>query len=565
MSESENFYQDNADLKFVIEQMIDWKALLNMRGQFGTEDSMFENAEEAREASIDMLSDPVGTVAAQRIAPRAEEIDVEGCKLVDGEVVFPEGLKRNLADLRDAQLCGITLSPRYGGIGMSKTFYTAATEIISRADVSLMNFFGLQGIGETIQQFADDESKEKYLPDMASGERDGAMVLTEPDAGSDLAAVRTKSDLAAQQDPVTGDWFITGTKRFITNGCGDVHVVLARSEDPKKYSSSRGLSFFVTDRSCGKIHVRRIEHKLGIHGSPTCELYYDQAPARLIGKRGAGLARYTAWLMSAARLGVAAQGLGISEAALREAQTYANEREQFGKPIKVFPQVARMLTDMRVHTEASRALLFATCWVVDMVEGAEISGNKKEHRFYSKMSDLLTPMSKYYCCEWANRIAYMAIQVHGGNGFMMEYPAQRLYRDARITNIYEGTSQIQIVWAVPRILRGVINDALGMYNQKEFSAELGDLVAQVKEAEAMLQDAIVFLKEKDNDYRDLMGTNLVDLAIDVLIGYIFLHQAEKWDYKKKIATRFIADMIPRSKMNLECIKSDRSMELELND
>ena len=563
---AENFYLDNDDLRFHIETMVDWPRLLNMRENFGSEDCPFDSAEEAKEAIIDMLRDPVGPLAGERIAPRAEEIDEQGCVFENGEVIFPEGLQRNLEDLKNADLMGICLSPKYGGLGLSKTFYTAATEIVSRADASLMNFFGLQGIGETIERYADDECKEKYLPDLAAGNKTGAMVLTEPDAGSDLAAIRTRATIEASADPVTGEWKLKGTKRFITNGGGDVHVILARSEDPEKRAGGRGLSLFVAERSSGRIHVRRIEHKLGIHGSPTCELYYDDAPARLIGQRGAGLARYTAWLMAAARLGVAAQGLGICEAALREAQNYANEREQFGRKIKEFPQVAAMLTDMRVYTEAARTLLYATSCVVDMAEGAEKKELKAEARNYGKIADLLTPLAKYYCCELANRISSLAIQVHGGNGFMMEYPAQRLFRDARITNIYEGTSQIQIIWAVPRILRGIMDPLLAELAGHQFAdAELAALAEQVAGAEAMLQEAIAFLKDKDTDYRDLMGPKLVDITIDVYVGWFFLHQAEKWDYKKKIAARFVADMAPRVKMNREYILSDRPLDLEYRD
>ncbi len=554
----ENFYNDNADLKFVMEQMIDWTSLFEMRGDLEGEEAIFDNAEEAREANLDMLASPIGEVAAQRIAPRAEEVDREGCELVNGEVIFCDALKRNLADLAEAQLCGITLGRKYGGLGFSKTFYTAATELISRADASLMNFFGLQGIGETIEHFGDEESKEKYLPQMASGEKTGAMVLTEPDAGSDLAAIRTKSDLAAQQNPETGMWYLKGTKRFITNGCGDVHVVLARSEDR---AGSRGLSFFVCEKG-PNLHVRRIENKLGIHGSPTCELYFDNVEARLVGKRGLGLARYTAWLMAAARLGVAAQAQGISEAALREGTRYANEREQFGKPIKEFPQVASMLAEMRVYTEAGRALLYATSFAVDMQEGAEKKELKDETRKWSKMADLLTPMVKYYCTELANRISSIAIQVHGGNGFMKDYPVERLYRDARITNIYEGTSQIQIVWCLPRLLKGDMQPILDMVVKEFADPELAGLAAKVKVAQSQMDEAIAHLLECDGDYRDLMAPKLTDLAIDVYIGWLLLNQAEKWEYKRQIAKRFIADMGPRARMNHEYVLSDRPLALE---
>ena len=558
----ENYYLDNADLKFQMEQIVDWPAIFALKEKIGTDDCPFATVAEAKAGNLDMLATPVGELAAQRIAPRAADVDREGCRLVDGEVIFPDGLKRNLQDLREAQLCGITLHREYGGLGFSKTFYAAATEIISRADASLMNFFGLQGIAETIQQFASPELAAEILPAMASGERTGAMVLTEPDAGSDLAAIRTKADLQVAQDPATGEWRMKGTKRFITNGCGDVHVVLARSEDPGKFGGGRGLSMFLVEKSA-RLKVRRIEEKMGIHGSPTCELYFDDTPARLIGQRGRGLTRYTSWLMLEARLAVAAQALGICEAARREAERYASEREQFGKKIAAFPAVAAMLTDMRVYTEAARALLFATSQYVDLHEGAERRELKAEVRQYEQATDVLTPMAKYYITELANHIASLAIQVHGGNGFMKDYAVERLYRDARITNIYEGTSQIQVGWAMPRLLKGALDPVLAKVSSPAITdAELAPLAAQVQAAQAILQECIVRLKERPLEYRELLARRLVDIAVDVYVGWLFLRQAEKWDYKRKVARRFIADLGPRVRMNREYIFSDRPVELE---
>lgn len=561
----ENFYLDNPDLRFHMEQMMDWETLLTMCEDFDDEYCPFENVEEAREANIDMLNDPIGELAAQRIAPRAEDVDRDGCELKDGEVIYPEGLQRNLKDISDAQIAGITVGRKYGGLGFSKTFYTAAIEMVSRADVSLMNFFGLQGIAETIEHFASDDIKDKYLKDMASGKLTGAMVLTEPDAGSDLAAVRTTGSIDASQDPETGEWKLKGTKRFITNGCGDVMVVLARSEDPTKYSGGRGLSMFVAEKG-PRIKVRRIEDKLGIHGSPTCELYFDDAPARLAGERGAGLSRYTAWLMAAARLGIAAQSLGLSEAACREAQKYADEREQFGQKIKMFPQVAAMLADMRVYTEAIRTLMYATSFYVDLQEGAAKRGLRKEERTYRKAADLLTPMAKYYATELCNQIASWSIQVHGGNGYMRDYPIERLYRDARITNIYEGTSEIQVIWAISRIIKGGMTPILAKATEQKYSdPELVELTAQVKIAEEKFNQAVAFVKEKGIPYREFMARRVVDMAIDVYVGYLFINQAAKWDYKRKIARRFIADLVPRVKMNAEIVCSDRALDLDWFD
>ena len=549
----ENFYLDNPDLQFLVEQVIDWQSILALKEDIGAEDCPYESPEEAIATYREMLVDPIGKLAAERIAPRAEEVDSTGCRLVDGEVQLPEGQQRNLRDLREAQLMGLTIPARYGGLNFPETFYTAAIEIVSRADASLMNFFGLQGgIAETICHFGSDELKAKYLPGMAAGELTGAMALTEPDAGSDLANVQTRAGgIEATRDPDSDTWTISGTKRFITNGCGDVILVLARSEDPERKGGGRGLSFFLVEKS-NRVKVRRIENKLGIHGSPTCELYFDDAPGYLIGRRGMGLARYTSWLMLAARMAVAAQAQGISEAALQAAITYAGQREQFGRPIRDFPQVAAMLWRMRVYTEASRALLYATTVFVDLHQGAEARDDKAAVRKYGKLADLLTPMAKYYATELCNQIAYDAIQVHGGNGFMREYPVERLYRDARITNIYEGTSQIQINWALSRILRGDMDELLDQFAAHPYADPgLETLAGEVRTARAALAEVIAFLHDKDADRREWVGPHLVDIAIDVYVGFLLLTHAEKWDAKRGVAGRFIADLGPRVRLNRE--------------
>lgn len=547
---SENFYTDCPDLKFLMEQVVDWKSIIALKENIGGEDCPYSTPEEAIATYLSMLEDPVGSLAAQRIAPRAVEVDDIGCQFKDGQVIFPEGLQRNLKDLRDAQLMGLTTATQYGGLNLPQTFYIAAIEMVSRADASLMNFFGLQGgIAETIAHFGSDELKAKYLPRMATGEMTGAMALTEPDAGSDLANVQTKAGgFEAMQDPVTGAWTISGTKRFITNGCGDVILVLARSEDPDKKSGGRGLSFFLVEKG-PHVQVRRIEHKLGIHGSPTCELYFDNAPGYLIGKRGMGLARYTSWLMLAARLAVSAQAQGIAEAALQAAHKYADEREQFGKPIRQFPQVAAILQNMVVYTEASRTLLYAVSQIVDQQQGAEHKGLPEEKQL-TKLAEALTPIAKYYTTEWSNRITYDAIQIHGGNGFMREYPVERLYRDARITNIYEGTSQIQIIWGITRLVRGDLDEMLQKLADRPVSdPELAPLAAQARAALATLKEVITFLQGQSTDYREWVAKHAVDIAIDVYVSLSLLAQAEKWDHKRMVVKKFVADMMPRVAMN----------------
>ena len=547
-----NFYTENKDLKFIMEQVMDWNSILALKEKIGSDECPYASPEEAKETYLGLLEDPVGDIAANRFAPRAEEVDTIGCKCVDGQVIFPEGLQRNLKDLCDAQLMGMTIPRAYGGLEFPETAYTAAIEIVSQADASLMNFFGLQGgIAETIAEFGSEELKQQYLPRMATGEFTGAMALTEPDAGSDLAAVQTraKGGMEATFDPATGMWKISGTKRFITNGCGDVILVLARSEDPAKKGGGRGWSFFLVEKS-DRVKVRRIESKMGIHGSPTCELYFDECPAYLIGNRGMGLARYTAWLMLAARLAIGAQAQGIAQAALVEAIKYARDREQFGKPIKDFPQVALMLENMTVLTEASRAILYAASEMVDLHQGAEKAGDKEKERAYGKIAEALTPIAKYYATEVANRVCYDAIQIFGGNGFMREYPVERYYRDARITNIYEGTSQIQVIWAISRLVRGDLDPVLSALDANAYGdAELDALQARIRPAYAKLKDVLAALKDRSVEYRELVAGHVTDMFIDIYGSYLLVAQAAKWDYKRKIAARFIRSMGPRVDMN----------------
>lgn len=550
---SENFYTDNPDLQFVVENVIDWAGILAVKDKIGSPDCPFSTIDEARAAFFEMLTDPIGSLAAQRIAPRATEVDDVGCQFKDGQVIFPEGLKRNLKDLNDAQVMGLTIPREFGGLGFPETMYVAAIEIVSRADASLMNFFGLQGgIAACISEFGSDALKQQYLPAMATGEKTGAMALTEPDAGSDLANVQLKAGgFEAMHNAETDEWTLTGAKRFITNGCGDVILVLARSEDPEKKGGGRGLSFFLVEKS-DAVKVRRIEHKLGIHGSPTCELYFENAKGYLIGKRGFGLARYTSWLMLAARLAVAAQAQGISEASLQAALRYADEREQFGRKIRTFPQVAAMLLDMRVHTQASRALLYATSEIVDLHQGYEKAGQRDLEKKYGKLAELLTPMVKYYTCELCNKIAYDAIQIHGGNGFMREYPVERLYRDARITNIYEGTSQIQLIWAITRIVRGDMDELLREASNGDFGdGELNQLAQKGRQGLAMLGEVVAFLQGKENDYREWVARNVVDMAIDVYVSFLLLRQATKSADKRPVARKFVTDALPRIAMNRE--------------
>ena len=425
---------------------------------------------------------------------------------------------------------GFILPHRFGGLNFPNIIYTMAIEILSRADAALMNIFGLQGIAETINAFASEEIKQKYLYDFSDGKVTGAMVLTEPDAGSDLQSVK----LRAFQD-AAGNWFLHGVKRFITNGCGEVLLVLARSEPDR--NGGLGLSLFVCE-SGPTVHIRRLEDKLGIHGSPTCEIFFDNTPCEIVGERQRGLVTYVMSLMNGARVGIAAQSMGIAEAAYRIARDYASTRKQFAVAIEKLPAVRDMLIDMKIAIEAGRALLYETSWVVDLEIGcakrletnppsdkAEAKQFKKDSRKYRRYAATLTPMSKYYCSEMCNSVTYDSIQVLGGSGYMRDYACERLSRDARITTIYEGTSQLQVVAAVRGVCNGTAEKFMAELAEQDYDSEVKDLLEMLAEGRELLEEAVAYVKQQGNEYMDLYGRPLVDIAIDLINGYLFCGQA----------------------------------------
>jgi alkylation response protein AidB-like acyl-CoA dehydrogenase len=481
--------------------------------------------------NYDLVLESLGQLSADFIVPRAEDVDREGNTLnEDGTVAYAKGIAESLEQLAKADVMGFTLPYRFGGLNFPNLVYSIAIEIVSRGDASLMNIFGLQGIAETINAFASEEIKEKYLYDFSAGKVTGAMVLTEPDAGSDLQAVKLR---AFKDDK--GNWFLHGVKRFITNGCGDVLLVLARSEPER--SGGLGLSLFVCDRG-PTVHIRRLEDKLGIHGSPTCEIFFDNTPCQIIGERKRGLAPYVASLMNGARIGIAAQSMGIAEAAYRVARDYAASRKQFGVAIEKLPAVRDMLIDMKIAIEAGRALLYETSRVVDLEVGlakrlecgrpedkAEAKQLKNESRKYRRYAAMLTPMSKYYCSEMCNKIAYDSIQVLGGSGYMRDYACERHARDARITTIYEGTSQLQIVAAVRGVCSGSAEKFIAELAQQQFRPEVKELLEKLAEGTELLKKSVAFVKEQGTEYMDLYGRVLVDIAIDLINGYLFCGQA----------------------------------------
>ncbi len=530
-----NFYTDNDDIQFLFHHYDLAKLARVMEGDFSAA-QQFDWAPATPEEALEnyhQVLNVIGEISGDFIAPRAEQIDLQGNTLNDdGTVTRPPGMDQNIRRLADAQLMGFTLPHRFGGLNFPNLLYTISNEIVSRADAALMNIYGLQGIAETINAFASEKVKQEYLPGFCEGKFTGAMVLTEPDAGSDLQAVKTAANVY-QDDQ--GDWFLHGVKRFITNGCGEVLLVLARSETDR--TGGLGLSLFVCHRG-PTIKVRRLENKLGIHGSPTCEMVFNNTPCKLVGERQRGLVTYVMSLMNGARVGIAAQSLGIAEAAYRVAREYAADRKQFGSPIQAFPAVRDLLIDMKIDIEVARTLTYETCWWVDLLYGVERkieSGEitektkkrelKQQEKKYKRLAGMLTPMSKYYASEMCNRVAYDSIQVLGGSGYMKDYPVERHARDARITTIYEGTSQLQVIAAVRGVCSGAAEKYLLEFEQNIYADDLNDLLDILKQGRQQLFDAVAYVKEKPGtEYMDLHGRKLVDAAIMIIVGHLFLKQ-----------------------------------------
>jgi hypothetical protein len=435
----------------------------------------------------------------------------------------------------------------YGGLNLPESIYQMMVEIVSRAEAGLMTIFGLQEIAATINEFGDEAMKTRLLPRFARGEVAGAMVLTEPDAGSDLGSVQTKASL----DEATGQWRLNGVKRFITNGCADIQVVLARSEEGS--ADARGLSMFLVERD-DTVRIRRIENKMGLHASPTCEIVYNHTPALLIGKRRFGLLRYAMALMNGARLAVSAQALGIAEAAYREALRYAQARAQFGKPIHRLPPVARMLLSMRGELEATRALICETGRWVDLLKACELAQGenaapdpamRQKQKQAASCAETLTPLVKYYATEMGNRVCYQAMQVHGGVGYMQEFNVERHYRDIRVTNIYEGTSQLQVVAAIGKLLGHALDPLLDGWAAQDYGPELADLKGKLTEATALYKQSVDTLKEKARDIIDYFASDLVDMAAYLTNGWLLLQDARLMKAKRDLASLYIGEKLPR--------------------
>ncbi len=527
-----NFYTDNPDLRHHLNHPM-MRKIVGLKERDYSEADRFDyaplNFEDAMD-NYDRVLEIVGDLCGGIIAENAESVDHEGPTVSNGRVTYASGTQKNLEACRKAGLMGMAMPRRFGGLNFPITPYIMAADIVSRADTGFENLWGLQDCAETLYEFGNEDQRSRFIPRVCQGET-MSMDLTEPDAGSDLQSVMLK---ATQKED--GSWVLNGVKRFITNGDSDIHLVLARSEEGT--TDARGLSMFIYDKRNGGVNVRRIENKMGIKGSPTCELVYKNAPAELVGDTRMGLIKYVMALMNGARLGIAAQSVGVSEVAYREALAYAKDRRQFGKAIIGFPAVSEMLAVMKAKLDASRSLLYETARYVDLYkvlediakEGPLTPEQRKELKQYKKIADALTPLAKGLSSEYCNQNAYDCIQIHGGSGFMKDYACERVYRDARITSIYEGTTQLQVVAAIRHVLSGTYRTLLEEYAAVEYRPELAALKATLDKLAQTYFDAVQKVTETANQkYTDFMARRLVEMAGFTIMGYLLLQDANRND------------------------------------
>ena len=525
-----NFYTDNPELKhYLTHPMMEKIVELKERGyaDAGKYDYAPLDYADALD-SYDKVLEIVGEICAETISQNAEGVDHEGPRVENGRVIYASGTQANLDACRKAGLMGMAMPRRLGGLNFPITPYIMAADMVSRADAGFENLWGLQDCAETIYEFADEDQKSRFIPRVCQGET-MSMDLTEPDAGSDLQSVMLK----ATEMP-DGTWRLNGVKRFITNGDSDIHLVLARSEEGTR--DGRGLSMFIYDKRDGGVDVRRIENKMGIKGSPTCELVYKNAKAELCGSRRLGLIKYVMALMNGARLGIAAQSVGLSERAYREALAYAQDRKQFGKAIIEFPAVYEMLAVMKAKLDASRALLYETSRFVDIYkiyediakERSLTADERKEMKQYSKLADACTPLVKGMGSEYCNQNAYDCIQIHGGSGFMKDYACERVYRDSRITSIYEGTTQLQVVAAIRHVTTGTYLNMIRDYEAQPVADSLKPLHDILVDLTAKYEKAVNSVVElKDAAYTDFMARRMVEMAGNIIMSYLLLQDATR--------------------------------------
>jgi alkylation response protein AidB-like acyl-CoA dehydrogenase len=538
-----NFYTDNKDLKFHLQHPL-MRKIVELKEKGFADKGKYDYApldvEDALD-SYDKTLEIVGDICGNILAANAESVDHEGPQVIDGRVKYAAGTQANHDALTQAGVYGMSLPREYGGLNFSMVPYVMSAEIVSRADAGFGNIWGLQDCAETIHEFASKEIKDEFLPRINQGAT-CSMDLTEPDAGSDLQAVMLK----ATWDEKSQRWLLNGVKRFITNGDADIKLVLARSEEGT--TDGRGLSYFVYDKKDGGVRVRRIENKLGIKGSPTCELVFANAPSKLVGDRRLGLIRYVMSLMNGARLGVGAQSVGICEMAYREALKYANERVQFGKAIIRFPAVFEMLAVMKAKLQAARALLYETARFVDVYKAYNLltedrkltPEERSEQKEYQKLADFYTPLTKLFASEYSNQLAYDSIQIHGGSGFMKDYPIERAYRDARITTIYEGTSQLQVVAAIRGVSTGISLAQMRKYAAEPVKPEhenLRQTLAEMTVAYAAATEQVTAFSEAE--YTEFHARRLVEMSGHIIMGYLLLLDAQRDDEYSRSAEVFI--------------------------
>lgn len=528
-----NFYSDNKNMFFHLTHPL-------MKKIVALKENNYEEAKQYDEApfdyedaidSYDKILDVIGEITGNILAENAESVDHDGPQLINNEVVYAKGTQQNIDALMQAGMFGMSLPRKYDGLNFPMVPYVMAAELVSRADGGFSNIWGLQDCAETLHEFADDSINDDLLPQISLG-KTMAMDLTEPDAGSDLQAVQLK----ATWDESRKTWLLNGVKRFITNGDAHISLVLARSEEGTK--DGRGLSLFVYERDGKTMKVRRIENKMGIKGSPTCELVFKDAPARLVGDRKLGLIKYVMSLMNSARLGVGAQSVGIAEAAYREAYKYAVEREQFGKAIIQFSPVFEMLASMKARIDAIRSLLYETSRYVDMFKAlgnlsktrALTPEEKDELKYYQRAADAFTPLLKLFSSEYCNQIAYESLQVHGGTGFMKDFPIERIYRDARITTIYEGTSQLQVVAAIRAVVSGSYLQKIKEFEAINYKPELELLKRNLMEMTVLFEESAKSVQDANNaELLDFQARRLVEMAGFIIMGYLLINDTMRSD------------------------------------
>ena len=525
-----NYYSDHPEIEFHLNHPL-MKRVVDLKERNYAEKDQFEDAPVNYEDAIEnykRLLDITGDVAANIIEPNSEDVDLEGPHLENGRMIYASKTFENLEATRKAGLWGLSMPRRYGGLNLPNAIFSMASEIIAAADAGFQNIWSLQSCIDTLYEFGSEEQRQKYIPRICAGET-MSMDLTEPDAGSDLQRVMLK----ATQDE-DGTWRLNGVKRFITNGDSDIHLVLARSEEGTK--DGRGLSMFIYDKRDGGVTVRHIEHKLGIHGSPTCELVYKNAKAELCGNTRLGLIKYVMALMNGARLGIAAQSVGVEQEAYNEGLAYAKERAQFGEKIINFPAVYDMLSRMKAKLDAGRSLLYCCARYVDIYKALEdiardtklTPEERQEMKKYTRLADAFTPLAKGMNSEYANQNAYDAISIHGGSGFIMEYKCQRLFRDARIFSIYEGTTQLQVVAAIRYITNGTYLNIIKEMLESEVSDDLKPLKARVAKLVDLYEAAINKVKEaNDQAVHDFLARRLYNMTGDIVMSLLILDDATK--------------------------------------